>query len=244
MKVSNESTAAGFKFSTDAIARAATLSQSVPAFDRQWPVYLRALALFGFEEWLEHRAPDLPFEGDRCSLFDRGYASFIDAACGLQVGDFCVCLVATSNSDLPVAVPKAAIELPEFAAQFYVSIEVWEEENWMRVLGGTTRDRLASQIDTSIAHRDWNYPLAANSFELEPDNLLLEWRCLDANAVPMPVIEPAPSISPQLRAKLDTTKPQLQRGSRQPWQVFSWEEAAVLLQHREAIDRLYRSDGD
>ena len=236
-----KSTAAGFQLSPETIARAAKLSQSVPAFEQQWPVYLRGLALFGFEEWLGNRAPDLPFRSDGCSLFHPGYASFIDAACHLKVGDFSLCTIATSNSDLPITVPRGAIELPEFAAQFYVLMEVWEEEDWVRVRGGTTRDRLLSSLDTLAveANRDWTYPLPASSFDWEPDDLLLQLRCLDADAIPKPVTEPARSLSTELRAKLATVKPQLQRGNRQPWQVFSWDEAAMLLENRDAIDWLY-----
>lgn len=239
-----KSTAAGFQLSPETIARAAKLSQSVPAFEQQWPVYLRGLALFGFEEWLGNRAPDLRFWGDRCSLFHPGYASFIDAACHLKVGDFSLCAIATSNSDLPIAVPRGAIELPEFAAQFYVLMEVWEEEDWVRVKGGTTRDRLLNSLDTLAveANRDWTYPLPASSFDWEPDNLLLQLRCLDADAIPKPAIQPARSISTELHAKLATVKPQLQGGNRQPWQVFSWDEAAILLENRDAIEKLYRPE--
>ncbi|MBE9040479.1 DUF1822 family protein [Oscillatoriales cyanobacterium LEGE 11467] len=240
-----KSSAAGFRLSPETIARAAELSQSVPAFEQQWPVYLRALGLFGFEEWLGNRIPDLPFRSDGCSLFHPGYASFIDAACCLEVGDFSLCAIATSNSDLPIAVPRGAIELPEFAAQFYVLMEVWEEEDWVRLWGGTTRSRLLGSLDTLAveANRDWTYPLPASSFDWEPDDLLLQLRCLDADAIAMPMslstIEPARSLSTELHAKLATVKPQLQGGIRQPWQVFSWDEAVMLLENRDELDRLY-----
>lgn len=225
----------GLLLSPETISRAAQLSQSVRTAERKWSAYLRSLALSGFEQWLEQRAPDVPFRGDRHWLQDPTFASSIDAVCGLEAGAFSLCLVATPNADLPVAVPQGAIELAEFAAQFYVLVEVWEEEGWVRVWGGVSRDRLLKQIETRqlTANPNWTYLFPADAFELEPDDLLLQLRCLDADAIAQPVAEPGRSISPQLRAKLTAVGTQLLQS--EPWQILSWEEAAMLLRDPEAM---------
>jgi hypothetical protein len=227
----------GFKLSPETIAHAAQLSQSVSGVEQQWSVYLRSLALFGFQQWLGNRARDLYFNSDRCSLWHPVYASLIDAACCLQVGEFSLCVIVTSHRDLPVAIPRAAIELPEFAAQFYVLVEVWEEEDWVRICGGVWWERLVRQIDTLgvPANPDWMYLLPADNFELEPDDLLLELRCLEPSAISQPIAKPARSIDSQLPTQLAELKRKLQGCDRQPWQILTWEEVKTLLCEPPAV---------
>jgi Protein of unknown function (DUF1822) len=236
------STSAGFSLPPKTIARAAQLSQLVPVLNRQWSVYRWALALFGLQQWLRDRAPDLHFSDDRCSLRHPGSASLIDAVCCVEVGEFSVCLIVTSNTDLPVAIPKAVLELPEFAAQFYVLVEVWEEEDWVRVCGGVWQERLVSQINSlqMAANPDWTYSAPATFFELDADDFLLELRCLDPIALGESIAAPELTISSsQLRSQLSESQPKLLAGDLEPWEILTWEAAKTLLCDAELVDELY-----
>ena len=45
----------GIELSPEQIDRAVELSDRIPNSERQWQTYLNALALFGFETWLQSR---------------------------------------------------------------------------------------------------------------------------------------------------------------------------------------------
>ena len=110
------------------IERARQLTRKIPNESRRWQSYLNALALFAFEEWLLERAPELTIESDNCTIFQAQYANAIEAVCNLKIGEFKLCLVAMGSlTDRTIAFPRAAIDLPEFSAHFYVVVEVIEE---------------------------------------------------------------------------------------------------------------------
>ncbi len=50
------------------LQQAARLSQSIRLPDQRWQVYLCALGLLGFQEWLSDRAPELTVQSDRSSM--------------------------------------------------------------------------------------------------------------------------------------------------------------------------------
>jgi hypothetical protein len=226
------------------IERAARLSRQIANEGRQWQTYLNALALFGFEQWLSERAADLPVNRERCTLLQPQYASAIPAACNLEVGEFKLCLLARATlSDGAVALPRAAIDLAEYAAHFYVVLTVEEEQEEATIVGFLRHDQLAVRLQSANlqAEPDWTYELPLAWVDSDADRLLLYLRCLEPTAIPLPAV-PVNRLAPlpALQAELPPLIPQLQSPDCLLWQVLTWEMGAALLGSPELLDWLYR----
>jgi hypothetical protein len=173
--------------------QAVRLSQSGCDSSQQWQLYLHALGLLGFKQWLEEWAPDLEI-ADACGFIDSSNHSL--ETCQISVEKFNLCLIAISTSlDPTINLPQAIVELPQFIPHIYVLIEVQEEQMQVKVCGYLRQDRLAEQqrsrwLKPGSHH---TYPVPVEWFNLEPTELLLELRCLE----PFPIIYPS-SLSSQL----------------------------------------------
>lgn len=123
--------------------QAIQLSDPITSEQSQWQTYLHGLALVGFVTWLRERMPDLSVQPERSSLWQPPLATAIAAVCNLQAGPFSLCLLATSQvwAD-QITVPRAVLDLPEFAAHFYVVIEVQEEQEQLVIHGIARYDEL------------------------------------------------------------------------------------------------------
>ncbi len=241
------------------IKEAVERSSNIPNEERQWQTYLNVLALCGFEEWLRARATDLSVDRERCSVLQPSVANVIEAVCHLKVNEFQVCLIASGSlTDEEVTIPRAVVDLPEFAAHFYVLVEVQEEWETAVVCGFLSYNQLVERraaVDLQ-ADEDWTYQLPLEWFEGEPDHLLLNLRCLQPTAIPLPSIhsDRTSALEPmqlsRLRSalrssaslsELEALLPQLQSPQRQLWQVLTWEQGAVVLTSPELLNWLYRS---
>lgn len=225
------------------IERAIQISSLIPNETRQWQSYLNALALFGFQQWLGGRAANLVVDSENCTALQPQYGNFIETICNVKIGDFKLCLIATGSlTDEEVTIARAAIELPEFMAHFYVLIEVQEESEQVIIQGFLRRDRLLQQ-SASVRFQpdpDWNYNLPLAWFESDPDRLLLYLRCLEPAAIPLAEV-PRDRIATlsRIQAELATRLPRLQSADLSLQQVLTWEQAAVVLTHPELLDWLY-----
>jgi hypothetical protein len=182
----------GILLSPTQIQRAAQLSQSVGTVDRQWQVYVNVLALFGVEQWFAERSPDLPVSLQHCAILQPQSAAFIESVCHLQVGKFTVGVVAIDSfPDEIVSLPQAVVEQPEFIDHFYILTEVLEEQGQIQICGYLRHDEwIDYQRSNSLLTRsDKNYLVPIHYFRRDPDTLLLELRCLDPSAVPLPKSE-------------------------------------------------------
>lgn len=222
------------------IDRAIQLSERA-SDTRQWQTYLNALALSGCERWVAERLPESAIDTAICSLLEQPDTP-IDAVCNVRIGEFKVCILAvTSLSDETISIPRAAIDLPEFIAHFYILAQVNEEIDRVTIQGYLRYDRLAQfqqSLDLQPAE-DWTYEVPLNCFNTEPDRLLLYLRCLEPSAIELPAIpsdRAATWIAQQ--AELSARFPQLQTRELPWWQIFTWEQATVLLTQPQAIESL------
>jgi len=229
----------------DEIDQAVQLSSQITNETRKWQAYLNALALFGFDEWLNERTRDIPVDRENCSALQPQYANVIDAVCNLRVGEFKLCLLTTGTLiDQAVTLPRAAIDLPEYAAHFYVVLEVQEEQEKVTVRGFQRYDQLLDRLQSANLQqdeRDWTYNLPLAWFDSHLDRLLLYLRCLEPTAIPVPSvpnhrIASLSSAQAELREKLL----QLQSPDCTLSQVLTWEQAAVVLTTPDLVDWLYR----
>lgn len=202
-----------------------------PEADRQWRAYLLALATTGFVSWLGDRAPDLdtseiqPLTLERLRHCWRS-SPHADAVAPLQVGEFRVCVLAMGSlTDRVVSVPTAVFDEAEATAHFYVLVEVLEEQHQARVYGYFRHDQYNgrqpqaptdSPAAAPIQNKDF-YTVPLNHFMPEANNLLLDFRALDADAIPLPK-----SQAPSAQASLDSLLNQLQSVAERSLNAAAW----------------------
>ncbi|MBW4670295.1 MAG: DUF1822 family protein [Cyanomargarita calcarea GSE-NOS-MK-12-04C] len=157
----------------------------------QWTIYLNALALLGFEEWLRERIPDVKINRDNCSIFESDSANAMNVVWNLSVGGFSLCLISVDNLiDDFVTVPKEVINSPKMIAHFYVLLEVLEEEEKLNIHGFLRYDKLIEycQSINLEAKSDSCYQLPLSWFDSEVNNLLLYSSFLSPDAIPLPSV--------------------------------------------------------
>ena len=156
----------------------------------RWQNYQNALALIGFEKWLKQRKPELQVNRNECSIIKEQYASKFNAVCNIKVGDLNVCLLNTDNlTEGFIAVTKTVIDVPEFAANFYVLVEVLEEQGQVMVKGFLPYDQLndyCKSVNLEALQNEY-YQLPVSLFKLAPNQLLLYLSFVAPSAIPLPV---------------------------------------------------------
>lgn len=251
------------KLEPEQIDEAVQLFRQMPHQGRQWQTYINALALFGFQQWLKHRAPEIALNQEHCSVLHPALANLIervgaglgDAATNIagflqdqtlpymSVGKFKVCLIAVDSLwDEEITIPRAAIDLPEFTPHFYVLVEVEEELGQATIQSFLRYDQLRNRFTgNQEVNPDWTYTLPLAQFERDPDRLLLYLDCLEPAAIPLPTVTPAhPAFISRMQAELTALLPQIQSAREFLWQVLTWEQAAILLQSPELLTWLYQ----
>ncbi|MGB3512892.1 MAG: DUF1822 family protein [Microcoleaceae cyanobacterium] len=224
----------------DKIEQAVKLSSKIPEESRQWQTYLNALALFGFEEWLEKQGSNLTINSEKCSIFNPVMSNSIPAVCHLDVNQFQVCLITKGSIiDDEISIPRVVLDLPEFSHHLYVVIEVQEELDTVVVYGFLSyQDLIENQTRVNLLpDADWNYSVSLNWFDTETDNLLLYFRCLNLAGIPLPEVQTNPGNSVTVKDKLATLLPQLSEESL--WQIFNWEQGAIIFTNYELLQWIY-----
>jgi hypothetical protein len=221
--------------------QALEVSKQVGHESRQWQIYLQALALLSFEDWLQKREPELVIQREQCSVLQPQYANVIDAVFNLKVGEFKVCLIPTlSFTDEDVIIPQSVVDLPEFKAHFYVAIGIDDELNIAAIRGFIRHDQLMNHHFQLQPEADWNYQLPLVWFNRDKDELLLYLQCLDPIAIPLPEIPRNRQLTlARIQTALLRLLPQLH--NRPLWQVLTWEQGAAVLTTPDLVKWLYQS---
>ena len=147
----------------------------------QWQSYLNALALQSFEGWLKERVQNQTVSRDKNIIADGSY---------LKVGEFKFLVIATEHLlDEVVNVPQDGIDNPEEAANFYVLVEVLEEQEEVVLRGFMRYDQLVnyrSKVNLQLLE-DSYYQLPLSEFDAEPNHLLYYCRFLEPTAIPLEI---------------------------------------------------------
>jgi len=152
-------------------------------------IYFLALILVAFEDWLSKREPNLSINRRQTSLLHPESAQAINAVCNLQVGEFKVCLIPTlSFSDEIITIPQTVINIPEFAAHFYVVIGVEDELEVAALRGFCRYNELVSVTTNMPVLSDGNYEVKLSKFHQQADELLLYLQCLSPADITLPTI--------------------------------------------------------
>ena len=121
------------------------------------------------------------------------FANLLSAACNLTVGEFQLCAIPIGAlGDDRIEIPRAAIDLPQFAAHFYVLVEVLEDCGYVQIAGVAPRQHLTElcqQTQGTTGDRgeeSWSYLCPTTWFEYSKDDLLLWLRAADASQMELP----------------------------------------------------------
>jgi len=226
--------------SLDKIEQAIQISNQIPNESRQWQTYLNALALFGFEEWLEQRGTDLTISFDNSSIFNPIISNSIPAVCHLSINQFQVCLITTDGFiDEEISIPRSVVDLPDFKHHLYVVMEVKEELETVEIYGLISyADLIRSKTQFNLlADQDWNYQIPLSWFDTEIDNLLLYFRCLDLSEIPLPNIETDSQNLVVAKPELRKLLPQL--STQNLWEFITWEQGKTILTNYDLLKWIY-----
>ncbi|MEL6928284.1 MAG: DUF1822 family protein [Cyanobacteria bacterium J06600_6] len=233
----------GIELSSFQVDQAIELSDRLENPERQWRTYLNSLALFGFENWLESRSDSLVIEAEQCSVRQPSQANYIDGVFNLRVGKYKICLLTNGVAiDELVTIDRALIDLPEYAAHFYLLLDVVEEQaevklnSFIRYEEIRQRQQKASLVPTE----DWTYELPLAWFEHQPEDLLLYLRCIEPELLQLPAMA---SSNEEILTQLEPLLPQL-RSSQSLDQILTWSQAAPILRNPKLLGWLYRLQSD
>lgn len=138
-------------------------SQTCASPSSCWRAYLNQLCLETVLPWLQAE-----YEPQAESL-DRGsWQSIWDATNGsaILMGNKQLVLLPTEAIDNDeLRVPQEWIDIPDWAGDYYLAVQVDPDERWLRVWGYTTHDRLKTQ--GTYDPRDRTYHLAAEDLILD-----------------------------------------------------------------------------
>ena len=166
--------------------RAGELSDRIADEAKQWQAYLNLLALFSLEKWLIECNQEFIIQRD----IDRNSEETIF----LTVGQFRLYSIASEDFlDRAVSIPQSAINNSEYAAHFYVAIEILEERQQAIIRGFLRYDKLTAyqQAERLQVNPENCYLIPITQWETQLDRLLLNLRFLTPSAIPLPTAEPA-----------------------------------------------------
>lgn len=187
--------------------KAREISQQIADERGRWQTYLNVLALLGFVEWLEEQIPNIKINPDNSSVFKPDSTTITNTVSNLQVGAFKLCLIVIENSkDESVCLRENTIKSTDLASQFYVLIEVLEEEAELIVHGFIRYDELVKyhhsfHITMETQNTTSNLNIPVSYFDPEVNNLLLYTRFLKPDAIPLPVAQNSIIASTSKRIK-------------------------------------------
>lgn len=223
--------------------QALQISRDMRIEGKQWQLYLQALALFAFAEWLEKREPSLSIyrtiQQEISSILKPEYASLMDAVYNLQVGEFKVCLIPiVSFSEDEVTIPRAVVDIPEFNNHFYIVIAVEEELEIAAIKGFIRYQDLINYQSQFQLERDWTYQLPLTLFNHEVDELFMHLQCYSPATMPLPVVpNNRQTLLAQMQRQLVNLLPQL--NNRHLWEVLTWQQSVAVLTNPELVKWLY-----
>jgi len=230
------------ELSTKHFHQAARLSQSIHFSQQRWQVYINALAVLGFEQWLKERAPDLQLRIEQSSIWQPEYANLLPAACNILVDNFKICIITGSNLSNEHKIPFAIFDIPRFTAHFYILMQVVEEKEQVAMTGFLSYEEYCRYQQTAQLQiePDWTYSIPQSWFNSESNSLLLNLRCLSADAIQLPVIQDNPEINTTaLQQRLLTLESRLQ--NQKLYQLLTVQEGTDLLNNSELVNWFYET---
>lgn len=180
------------------VDRAYSLSQAESDRTKQWSIYLTALAVEAFqqwiteqrltEQWLTDSRPELQLERDRCHIAPPDRPDGTTAAQNLSINGFTLTLLAVpSFPDTVVSVPRSLID--KIDTHFYITIALYEELRQAKIQSflrwDCLKQHLKQQAPSNLEiNRDGSYAIPTKWFNSELDRLLLYLTCAEPETLP------------------------------------------------------------
>ena len=143
--------------------------------EQEWNNYLTSLALVAFKDWLNEKIPQRHLDLDiDIRVFDNRYY--------LSLADIKYCLIAIEDVlDEVVDISKNIIEKSTMLVDFYVLLEVLDEEEEVIIKGFLSHEDLTNyccEVTEGLFYDDC-YQIPLSLFDLEPNHLLLSHQLAD-----------------------------------------------------------------
>jgi hypothetical protein len=217
---------------------ASELARNLTDTTVQWRVYSNVLGSIAFQKWLAERTEDMPLDVSQCTLENQIITPLFEPAAGLKLGKFRLCLIAMDSSlDDTLRVPRAVLELPDYAAHFYICISI--DDDVATIQGILRHDQLVERCTSERLKMkaDWAYEIPMDWLDPEIEHLLLYCRYLDPSAITQPS---TPLYSAAEKAAVDRVVQALPVNVGTLSQYLSWPKGAILLSETDLLAALYR----
>jgi Protein of unknown function (DUF1822) len=179
-----------------AIEEASLLSENIRDPLSAWQVYLAHLGLTGLTEWIETYIQEgglpLRFDRSQARLLPPTASDLPAAITQIKLGDFKLCMIAITDSDEIVEIPQMAIDHPEQAGHFYVTVSVNIEAEIVGIKGFIRYDQIQER-NLSVSSNGV-YEIAIEQFEPQLDRLFFLATGLNPGAIVLP--QAAPKLAP------------------------------------------------
>ncbi|NER49339.1 MAG: DUF1822 family protein [Symploca sp. SIO1A3] len=201
----------------------------------RWRAYVNYLCLHSFVDWLQEE-PD--FQEEKLSIWPNNQANLgiweMVNGCAVELGDTRLVLIPSETTDLEqLCVPAEWLDIPNWAADYYLAVQVNLEgdEDWMRVWGFTTYDKLKQGKKDTLQH---TYSLDSQDL-IESLNIL--WVGREVCPEEKPTVAPLPTLETQQAKQLLT---QLSKPTPySPRLTIPFEHWAALLANEQWRQQLY-----
>ncbi|MBD2101054.1 DUF1822 family protein [Leptolyngbya sp. FACHB-261] len=195
----------GLELPDDLQEQAWQQSQRLSAASDRWNAYINSLCLNAFLPWLQEQVPEATvWPGSRALAsiwqFTTGTAitlsasrvlPFVQAPSAHPSGERLVLIPSESIDMSELRVPQEWVDIPEWAADYYLFCSVSPDDGWMQVRGYTTHHQLKTLGNYDAADR--TYSLDADALIADLNVLLIaRQRCPEevtrAAIAPLPVL--------------------------------------------------------
>ncbi len=163
-----------------------TIEKTVEKEDILWQKYLNALALFGFKEWVNKKMLDLPIHIENSSSFKTKYSEIDEAIFNVKIGEFKACIIAVEHLlDEIVFISQSLVKKIDLVSNFYVLVEVLEEEEKVIIRGFLPYEQLINYINLvkNPKSQSSGYEIPLSIFDTEPNHLLYYCSYLKPNSI-------------------------------------------------------------
>ena len=166
-------------------------SQNAGSANSQWQKYLNQVALDTFLPWLQTEEDATAKVG--LSLANQADLWEVVNGTLINIDGAKIVLIPSEAEDLSeLRVPQEWIDIPEFAADYYLAVQVSVDNSYVRVWGYTTHQKLKN--NGSFSHSDRTYSLSEEELVADIDVLWVA-RELCPDEVTQTAVEPISSLA-------------------------------------------------
>lgn len=166
--------------------------------DSRWGAYLNQLVLETIlERWADNYEGSLSVWPQKSSLYSIWAG--VDGTAVVWQGRRLVLIPSEDIDNDEFRVPQEWVDIPEWAADYYVAVQLSLEDEWIRVWGFATHQTLKSQGDFD----DWDRAYVLEDLQLVSDlNFLVTAERLNLGSETKAAVQPIAAIEPEQAEQL------------------------------------------